>query len=311
MPLLIPIKQVIIMFILMLIGLLCYKIEFIHKQTVQDLTKILLYVVSPCLIINSFKQKLTAERLIQFLLLMLLIIFLFTFKIIVSGLLFNKKLVPNNEKRTILKYAGTYTNAGFMGLPLIQAILGSNGVFYGVPYLICYNIFLWTHGISLFKKQDKSLPENIKQIILNPNIIAAIIGILIFLLQIQIPDLIATPMNYIADINTSLSMIVIGTNLGSISLKGDLINRFTWWGILVRNIAFPLCVLGILYLVPLNNLAKISTLIMASCPVAGIVVLFSLMSDFDVKFPTELMCLSTLISVATLPMMIVLGNLIF
>lgn len=305
---LIPTQQVIIMFILMLVGWVCYKVKFIHAQTTKDLTNILLYIVSPCLIINAFKQKLTIERLWQFFLLMIVITGLFAFKIIISKLIFNKKTVHNHEQRTILKYAGTYTNAGFMGVPLVQALLGSSGVFFAVPYLICYNIFMWTHGISLFQKREGTITDKIREIMLNPNIIAAIIGLIIFITQFKMPRLIAMPMDYIADINTPLSMIVIGTNLGSINLKGDLKNKFVWFGILVRNIIFPLCVLGILWLIPLTHLAKISTLIMAACPVAGVVVLFSLMNKYDTKFPTELMCLSTLLAIITLPLIIILGT---
>ena len=66
MPLLLPTKQVVIMFILMFVGWICYQVKFLHEQTVKDLTKILLYVVSPCLIINSFRQTFSVTRLVQF-----------------------------------------------------------------------------------------------------------------------------------------------------------------------------------------------------------------------------------------------------
>lgn len=308
MTFLIPTKQVVIMFILMVIGWLCYKVKFLHEQTSKDLTKILLYVVSPCLIINSFKQRLTTTRLIQFGVLLVLITFIFIFKILVSHFLFSR--IKNGQERTVLKYAGTYTNAGFMGIPLVQAILGSTGVFFAVPYLICYNVFMWTHGINMFQKNHTSSADHFRQVSTNPNIIAAIIGLIVFITQFKIPTLIATPMNYIADINTPLSMLVIGTNLGSINLKKDLVNPNVWFGVFVRNIFFPLCVLGILIIVPLTQTAKLAVLIMAACPVAGVVVLFSLMSGYDVKFPTKLMCISTLVAVITIPLMIFLGMLV-
>lgn len=310
MAFIIPTKQVIIMFILMAIGWLCYKVEFIHTQTAKDLTNLLLYIVSPCLIINSFKQKFTYARFVEFGVLFALVAFLFIFKILLSAGIFNKKTVADEQKRTILRYAGTYTNAGFMGIPLVQAILGANGVFFAVPYLIIYNIFMWTHGISMFQDRHHSFGQQVRQAVLNPNIIAAVIGLLLFITQFKIPDLIATPMNYIADINTPLSMIVIGTNLGAIDLKNDWHDRLAWSGVLVRNIIFPLLILGILLLMPLSYTAKITTLIMAACPVAGVVVLFSLISDYDVKFPTKLMCLSTLSAVATIPLIIFLATLI-
>ena len=267
-------------------------------------------MVSPCLIINSFKQKFTYARLVGFGVLFALVAFLFIFKILLSAGIFNKKTVADEQKRTILRYAGTYTNAGFMGIPLVQAILGTNGVFFAVPYLIVYNIFMWTHGISMFQDKHHSFDQQVRQAVLNPNIIAAVIGLLLFVTQFKIPDLIATPMNYIADINTPLSMIVIGTNLGAIDLKNDWHDRLAWSGVLVRNIIFPLLILGILLLMPLSYTAKITMLIMAACPVAGVVVLFSLISDYDVKFPTKLMCLSTLSAVATIPLIIFLATLI-
>nr|WP_236629374.1 MULTISPECIES: AEC family transporter [Lactobacillus] len=187
MTFLIPTQPVVIMFLLMLIGWICYKIEFIHEQTTKDLTRALLYVVSPCLIINAFKQKLTASRLQQFFLLMILVVVLFVFKILVSRILFNKKTVADRSTRTILKYSGTYTNTGFMVIPLVQALLGNNGVFFAVPYLICYNIFMWTHGIGLFQKRQGTVTDKVRQIILNPNIIAAMIGFLLFVTQFKLP----------------------------------------------------------------------------------------------------------------------------
>ncbi|MGN1272520.1 MAG: AEC family transporter [Lactobacillus sp.] len=310
MTFIVPTKQVAIMFILMAVGWLCYKIKFIHAQTAKDLTKVLLYIVSPCLIIQSFNQRFTYARLIEFGLLFVLIALLFIFKIVLSAVIFNQKVIVDKQKRTILRYSGTYTNAGFMGVPLVQAILGSNGVFYAVPYLIVYNIFMWTHGISMFQDKHNSFGQQVRQAVLNPNIIAAVIGMILFVTQFKIPDLLATPMNYISDINTPLSMIVIGTNLGSINLKDDWHDYLAWSGVLVRNIVFPLLVLGILVLIPLSYTAKITTLIMAACPVAGVVVLFSLISNYDVKFPTKLMCLSTLSAVVTIPLIIFLATVI-
>lgn len=159
MSLLLPTKQVVIMFILMIIGWICYQIKFLHEQTVKDLTKILLYVVSPCLIINSFRQSFLAARLLQFGLVFSLVVFLFIFKIITSQAIFSKKWVKDRQKRTVLRYAGTYTNAGFMGVPLVQAILGTKGVFFAVPYLIVYNIFMWTHGIRMFTQKNSHLEK--------------------------------------------------------------------------------------------------------------------------------------------------------
>ncbi len=96
-------------------------------------------------------------------------------------------------------------------------------------------------------------------------------------------------------------MIVIGTNLGAINLKEDWHDKLVWSGVLVRNLFFPLIILGFLLILPLPSIAKMTTLIMAACPVAGVVVLFSLISN--------LMCLSTLVAIITIPVIISFANL--
>lgn len=137
-----------------------------HGQTVKDLTKILLYVISLCLIVNSFRQSFSKIRLLQFGLVFSLVAGLFVFKIIISRTIFNEKWVKNHQKRTVLQYAGTSTNAGFMGVPLVQAILGTKESFFAAPYLIVYNIFMWTHGIRMFTQKKKSFREIFQQAVI-------------------------------------------------------------------------------------------------------------------------------------------------
>ena len=168
---------------------------------------------------------------------------------------------------------------------------------------------MWTHGIRMFTRKKQSFKESFHQAIVNPNIIAAIVGMILFVIQIKLPDIVSDPMNYIANLNTPLSMIVIGTNLGAINLKEDWHDKLVWSGVLVRNLFFPLIILGFLLVLPLPSIAKMTTLIMAACPVAGVVVLFSLISNFEVKFPTKLMCLSTLVAIITIPVIISFANL--
>ena len=132
----------------------------------------------------------------------------------------------------------------------------------------------------------------------------------LFITQFKLSDVISDPMTYIANLNTPLSMIVIGTNLGAINLKEDCHDKLAWSGVFIRNLFFSIVILGLLCVLPLPVIAKMTTLIMAACPAAGIVVLFSLFSNFYVKFPTKLMCLSTLVAIITIPLVICLATLI-
>lgn len=128
----VSVQQVVIMFLLMLLGLICSQVNFIHKQTAKDMTNLLLYVVSPVLILNSFLRKFTWERLKMFGWEFLAVLVVFILGIILANLLFKAKWIANNNQRNALKFSLVYSNCGFVGIPLIQAIIGNGGVFYYV-----------------------------------------------------------------------------------------------------------------------------------------------------------------------------------
>lgn len=168
---------------------------------------------------------------------------------------------------------------------------------------------MWTHGVGLFKK-TKDIRQNLKEALLNPNVIASLVGLLLFITQIHLPDILVTTIHQVVNLNTPLSMIIIGTNLGAVKWKQLANDRFIWQGVFVRNILVTGIVLLVLIWLPLNTPALMATLIMVSCPVSGTAVLFSLLNDYDLEFPTKLMCLSTVFSIASLPLLILCADLL-
>lgn len=169
--------QIIIIFILMLVGVFLKKIGFLRDTTNTDLTKIILYFISPCVIIKAFEQKFTADRMITFLITSIGVFAIYIISIIISKLIFSK-VKDKNLQRT-LKYGSVYPNSGFMGIPLAQALFGSQGVFFSVISVLAFNIFSWSHGVSLFNEQ-KGWKELSRDILMNPNIIAILLGIFVF-----------------------------------------------------------------------------------------------------------------------------------
>lgn len=303
MQFILSLKQVIIIFLLMIVGFVCKKVDFIHDITVKDLTNLLLYLVSPCIIINSFLASFSKKKFQMFVLSMIAAIVVFFVAIIIASVFFGR--IKDFPRKAVLKYSTVYSNAGFMGIPLVQAFLGSKGVFFSIPFLVVYNLFMWSHGIRLFSKRDeRNIRTKIQSLICNPNIIAAIVGLIIYIVQIKFPSIIDVPLKDLASINTPLSMLIIGSNLSEISLSEVFSNKISWQGTLFRNIIVPIISMLVLKLFQLSQLAYIALIIMISCPIAGVVVLFSILNDFDVKLPTQLLCLSTLMSIFTIPLMI-------
>lgn len=297
------------MFILMLLGFLTSKLGMIHKETAKDLTNFLLYIISPCLIINAYLVDFTMKRLIEFFQAIVAVTVIYCVSIVASHLIVSRKFFPDQETRSVLLYGSAYSNAGFMGIPLVSAILGESAVFFSVPYLVVCNFFMWTHGIGLFSiKHRKSLRLRFIDALKNPNVIAAFIGFIIFVTGIRLPELVMTPIKSLVAINTPLSMVVIGTNLGAISFSSSKNLRTVLFGTFNRNILIPLICLLFLTLLPLSDQAARAILIMASCPVPAVVVLFSLLNNFDAEVPTSYLCLSTLCTIFTLPLVILIAQ---
>src|SRR5699024_467404 len=129
---------------------------------------------------------------------------------VVSTLFFHK--ISDHNLRRIVEYGSMYSNAGFIGITLAGSLLGSTGALYaGVP-LAMFNNFNWPHGVKLFAAADsvQSLQKKLKTIFLNPNIIALVVGLCLFLFSIQLPALVNQMIDYISAINTPVSMLVIG-----------------------------------------------------------------------------------------------------
>ncbi|MBU7468219.1 AEC family transporter [Lactiplantibacillus plantarum] len=300
-------SQIILMFILMLVGLLVNKLGFMHAQTSTDLTNILLYIVSPCLIIQAFEKTFSAERLQMLARVIAGIVIIYVLMIIVTQLLF--KRVSDQNLRRIMRYGAVYSNAGFMGIPLTSSLFGATGVFYAVASLAAFNIFSWTHGITLFTGQQGNRRDNLKQIVFNPNIIAIVVGLLIFVTSLQLPTIANSAIKYVSSVNTPLSMIVIGNSLADVKLNRATLDKRLWLVILLRNLLFPYLAIVVLQLMGITGIPLFTTVLMAACPVAGIVVLFSLKVHGDPGPAVALMSISTILSVVTIPIVFALVNL--
>lgn len=202
----------------MLLGAIIRKTNFLHLQSINDLTNITLYFLSPIVIVRAFEQSFSKTRFYQLALLVIAVFLTYVVSIIIAKLIFHR--VPDQNIRHISTYGSIYSNNGFMGVPLAQGLFGSVGVFYAVASMIGFNVMSWTQGIGIFrhaKRQD--LGQQIKKIILNPNIIAIILGLVMFISSYRLPKLVSGFINYTSPAFTPLSMIVIGSNLANLNLR--------------------------------------------------------------------------------------------
>lgn len=213
------------MFLLMLLGFLTGRLGMIHKETAKDLTNFLLYIISPCLIVNAYLVGFSMKRLIEFFQAIVAVTLVYSVSIIVSHLIINKNFSKTRKRAQCcfmvrpIQMQGLWASRSF--LPFLAKARS-----FSVPYLVVCNFFMWTHGVALFSIEHKrSLRLRFLDALKNPNVIAAFIGFVIFVSGIKLPELVLTPIKSLVSVNTPLSMVVVGTNLGAISFSSKKISR--------------------------------------------------------------------------------------
>jgi predicted permease len=304
----VPATQVAIMFGLMAVGWVAYRARWLGTEALRGLTNLLLFLVAPSVTIQAFQRPFDAGRLRTIGIVFVIDLVAFAITIAVARALMNRRLVPDPAMRVALQFGTVYSNAGFIGIPLTQALLGSDGVFYAVTYVAAYTVFVWTHGISLFGHEHVRPSMKLRHVLLNPGIISILIALPLYIFSVHIPSLGSDVVGYLAAMNTPLSMIVVGVNLAAFSLRSIFSDKYVWLGTLARNIIVPALFIVLLGFLPIDPVARMAILISVSTPVGAFLVIFSVRHDQDTQFATRLLCLSTLLCVITLPVALVVAG---
>ena len=203
-------EKIIEMFLILLGGVIVFKAGLIDDKTVPKLSNLLLMFISPLLIFQSYQMKFEMRLFYGLLWTLAASAVTFAVTIVLSELLFRKK----GERTPVEKIAVIYSNSGFIGLPLINGIIGSEGIFYMTAYLTVFNLLLWTHGVLVMGSAG-SFKEMCKNL-LTPTIIAIFAGVVCFITQLCLPEVLANPIQMIGNMNTPLAMI-IAEKIGQIS----------------------------------------------------------------------------------------------
>jgi hypothetical protein len=303
---LISVKQIATMFIIILVGIICYKTNLVNAQNNKSLSALVLNVVNPAVIFMSYQVDFDKKLLIGLGLAALLSSVTFFVTIMISNIFVKKK---NNKDFNIERIAVVYSNCGFMGIPLINALIGSEGVFYIAVYLTAFNILLWTHGVILMTGET-----NLKQMIsslITPCIISVILGVAFFIAGIRLPGFLGTAVDTIGSMNTPLAMIVAGVTIAQTNILSALKNKRVYFLTLLKLIVVP--VVTILIMIPCAKLGVdrniYMTMIVASaCPAGASGTLFALRYNGNALYSSELFGVTTFLSAVTIPLIMIFAG---
>ena len=289
-------KQIVLMFIYMMIGFLLYKKKFVTKQGSKELGLILLYVILPVVIVKAYLVTFSAELLRGLALSFAASLLVLLLSMLLSRIVFRSKY-------PIEQFSSAFSNAGFIGIPLVEMTFNdSMAVFYVSSFVALLNILQWTYGIVVMTgKRDSIAP---KMITTNPIVISFIVGIILFFLPVELPEVLNSAVAAVSSMNAPVAMIILGTYLAQMKLRELFTDRMVYLCALMRLIVIPLATAAVLALIPGNEMLKMSVLIVAATPVGSNVAIFAQMEDMDYTQAVKDICLSTLLCIVTIPLVV-------
>lgn len=300
---LITMEKIFEMFIIMLLGAIAFRTGIVDGAANKRLSGLLLKVISPALLFMAYQIDLEPERLRGLGITLALSALSYVWTI----LLVNVLIRPGKSRAVeIERMAAIYSNCGFIGIPLINGIMGMEGVFYITAYITMFNIAVWSHGLMIMSG-SASVRETLRNFI-QPATIAIGLGIVCFLLQIRVPDVVANPLNMVGDMNTPMAMLVAGCNLAESDLLGALKRKSTYWISFIKLILVPVVSILFLKLIPVEEIYIMTVLIAIACPTGAMGMMFALQYNKDSNYASELFTVTTILSLVTIPLVMLLAG---
>ncbi len=292
--------RMIMLVLIMFVGYLATVMKVFDKHANANFAALITYVTVPALVIASVEGagEVGSKSDTLFVLLTATLMYLFT----VGLAKFSPKLFrADKETEGIIEFLTIFTNNGFMGLPVVQAIFGTGALFYASLYGIPNNLLIYSLGVFLIAKGSKKSRANWKAILLNPGNIASLFAVFVFLFDIKLPTLVMDTATSIGNITSPLAMIIIGASLADI----DILGAFKEWKIYLfafyRMIVIPLFLWWALKGILTNPTMLGILVIIAAMPGPAMAVALSMQYGGNTAFSTRYVFISTLLSVFTIP----------
>lgn len=300
--------QIFVLFSLIVLGYIIRKLGIVSGAINREIGAIVLNVALPAFIISSMDFPFSVEVLRDSALLIVISFAVYGVSIIISKI-YTKLAKIKGPEQPVLQYVITFSNSGYMGYPVVYEIFGEKGVFYAAIYNMAFNILVWSYGVALLRGKGKEVHMDLSsrlRKIFNPGLIALIIGYTLFLTGIQLPTAITKVLEMVGGTTTPLSMMFIGFILTEVSLKDALKDWHIWLVSAFRLVFIPALTYVVLFALGFTGLTLMIPVIIAAMPAAANTAIFASQLGSDYRTGSLLIFLSTLLSVVTIPLLMLL-----
>lgn len=299
--------KVLTLFLLMIPGVIMKKTNLINEGSAKTLSNILLYITTPAMILVGFIRPFDVEVLECVISVLVFAAILHPLFMLIG--VFVLRRVPDEGRKRMLTFATVFSNAGYMGMPLIVATLGDEAVIYSAVFIAIFNIYLWTLGCFIATGDRKYI--SVKKAFFNVATISTLIGALFFFAPIDgyVPDVIVDVLQMLKECVAPLSMILVGFRIGETGLFRDFFNKwYSYATLAARLILCPIAIWGIMKLAGLtgiywNETTTAVILISSSTPCATASSMFAERHDLSPTYVGKIVAFSTAVSLITMPLL--------
>lgn len=308
MNLLLVTEQMLILFGMMAAGFLLWRIKWIDQNTFSRLSSLVVNIFNPFLTIYSvFGKSLATTGKVFWE--NLFLVGLFYVILTAAGFLIVFVIRPDSAEAPVYRMLTLLPNCGFMGIPVVSSLLGTDYVIYVAIYMLVYNIIMYTYGIHLVRKsnphsaQDKNIPlwHKVRPIVLNPGFLSAVLALVLFFTGIPVPEGIQQFCGYMGNPCVPLSMMLIGCSVASANI-GELTKDLRRYGFLfIKMLLVPIAFTFFIRLLPFDDMILKLFIIMLSMPAGSMVVLITQEYGGKTDCAAAGVVSSTIVSLLTIP----------
>nr|WP_296091697.1 AEC family transporter [uncultured Dorea sp.] len=297
-------KQIAELFLMILMGYIVVKAGLLKGDDSKVISKIVLYLIIPCVIINAFQVDYTSEKVKELLLVFAASVLLQV--VLLAAVWAVGKILHLNEVETASIY---YSNSGNLIVPIVTFILGKEWVLYGCVFMSVQLVFIWTHGKNILSREGKM---DWRKIVLNVNMISVFAGVVLFFTKIRLPEILNQTLSSVGSMIGPASMIVTGMLIAEMSLKKIFTNGRVYFVSFLRLIVVPvisLILLKISGLVsghPDGKKLLLIVFLAVITPSASTVTQMCQVYGNDSKYASAINVMTTLLSIITMPLMVLL-----
>lgn len=297
-------EQLAVLFLIMACGFILVKTKIVKSRDSKTLSLISVYLIMPCVVINAFQIDYSKEIRDGFLLALFAAVLIHALLFLICGILGKPLKLTSVEKASLI-----YSNAGNLIIPLVTSVLGSEWVIYSSGFMCVQTLLLWTHAQSIMQGKTEF---NWKKILQNVNLIAIVIGIVIFFFHIKLPVILSDSINSLASLIGPVSMIMLGMLLTEVNWKSLFTSKRIYLIAILKMLILPgimvVCMRILAHHCALENASTVLliSLLATITPSATTITQMAQIYDNHPDYASAINVFTTVVCIVTMPLMAML-----